>query len=43
MENRVKEICSEINDMFYACFIQEAVDKEDYETAQATKNIMDEL
>ena len=43
MENRVTEICNEINEMFYGCFVQEAVDKEDYETAQVMKDFIDEV
>jgi len=43
MENRVKEICTQIDDMFYGCFVQEAVDIEDYETAKVVKDFIDEL
>ena len=43
MENRVKEICKELDDMFYGCFVQKAVDKEHYETAQVAKELIDDL
>jgi hypothetical protein len=43
MENRINNICAEINDMFYGCFVQQAVDREDYETAKVCKDFIDEL
>lgn len=43
MENRVKEICNEINETFYGCFVQDAVDVEDYETAKVFKDFIDKL
>jgi hypothetical protein len=43
MDAKLKEICDSIDNMFYGRFVQDAVDVEDYESAQVMKDFIDDV